>query len=91
MGGRGCPRCGSHDTERVSRGGVQWCHSCDARWFPCRPGCRGYDIKIEPGSDPRIEGCTGCGVPDSIARQWPEAWRAVAYRLDTKKLEAVTE
>lgn len=89
IGGRGCPQCGSHDTEGLGRGGVQWCHSCDHRWFPCSPGCRGYRLEVDPNADPRIIGCPGCGVPDGIARLWPESWRAMAYRLDGKKLDSL--
>jgi hypothetical protein len=85
IGGRGCPTCGSHDTISVGRSGLQMCITCDYRWFPCSPGCRGYDLDV--GTAPRILGCTRCGVSDAIAVRWPEAWRAMAYRLDGKKLE----
>lgn len=84
-GGRGCPKCGSHDTESFSRGGsVNWCNSCDHRWKPCKAGCRGYRLD-EDSPEPLIFGCPDCGVPDLIARRWPEAWRAMAGRLDDEK------
>jgi len=90
IGGRGCPSCGSHDTEGVSRAGIQVCISCAHRWFPCSPGCRGY--RLEPDADPpRIIGCPDCGVPDRIAWQWPEAWRGMMYRLAGRKLESLTD
>jgi hypothetical protein len=91
MGGRGCPRCGSHDTEGLAKGGISWCHTCDNRWFPCRPGCRGYVLRVDSGDDPVILGCPDCGVPDKIARWWPEAWRAMQYRLAEFKLESVAD
>lgn len=89
IGGRGCPTCGSHDTEGFGRGGAQWCHSCDHRWTPCTPGCRGYRLDLRVRSGPEITGCPECGVPDKVARRWPEAWRAMANRLGVEKMEAI--
>jgi hypothetical protein len=40
---------------------------------------------------PMIIGCSGCGVPDRIARMWPEPYRTMMYRLSGKKLEALIE
>lgn len=37
--------------------------------------------------EPEIRGCVECGVPDVVARRWPETWRAMAYKLDIKKKE----
>jgi hypothetical protein len=89
MGGRGCPSCGSHDTEGLGKGGAQWCLTCNHRWAPCTPGCRGYRLDIRASDGPVIIGCKDCGVPDRFARVWPEAWRAMANRLSEKKLDAV--
>lgn len=88
IGGRGCPGCGSHDTENVSRDGMTWCNTCQHRWVPCVPGCRGYGLDLE-STPPEIRGCVKCGVPDAIARCWPEAWRLMALRLDGRKLDPV--
>jgi hypothetical protein len=94
---RGCPRCGSHNTDalRVRSGklGAMWCRTCENRWLPCEtPYCKGFAIEMHgPDGYPLINGCRGCGVPDHIARRWPEAYRAV-YRMlleDTDKLAAV--
>lgn len=87
IGGRGCPTCGSHDTEGIGKGGVQWCHACNHRWQPCAPGCRGYRLDIRATDGPAIIGCSECGVPDTTARRWPEAWRAMAHRLTADKME----
>lgn len=54
--------------------------------MPCSPGCRGYNL-VTDTDPPEILGCPRCGVPDRIARKWPEAWRLMALRLDGKKLE----
>lgn len=94
MGGRGCPSCGSHDTEGIGKGGAQWCLSCHHRWVPCQSYCRGYRVEVPgPREDrthgPKVRGCPECGVPDKIARWWPEAWRAVASELAKLKLEPV--
>ena len=89
VGGRGCPSCGSHNTEGLGRGAVQWCHTCDHRWQPCSPGCKGYEFELDLPDGPQIIGCVKCGVPDRIARQWPEAYRAIAKLLDGRKLEAI--
>jgi len=91
IGGRGCPGCGSHDTDGFPKTGVAFCHTCSHRWQVCRPGCRGYALNVEAKGGPAIEGCGDCGVPDRIARLWPEAWRAMAKRLDAAKLEAVVD
>jgi hypothetical protein len=91
IGGRGCPACGSHDTEGLGRSGAQWCNTCAHRWLPCSPGCRGYRLYFDDEKVPYIAGCEDCGVPDKVARQWPEAWRAMAHRLDSKKLEAIVD
>ncbi len=91
VGGRGCPTCGSHDTEGPGRGALSWCNTCTHSWVPCTPGCRGYFVVVEDHTTPEILGCPRCGVPNDIARRWPEAWRQVAARLDSKKLEAVVE
>lgn len=88
IGGRGCPSCGSHDTECGAHGGVQWCVSCRHRWVPCRPRCKGYSVEIGD-KGPNILGCRDCGVPDKIARWWPEAYRAAAALLADRKLEPV--
>lgn len=80
IGGRGCPSCGSHDTEGLARTGDQWCMSCNHRWSPCSAHCRGYEIGF-PKSGPLITGCRQCGVPDEIAVWWPEAHRAVSLKL----------
>jgi hypothetical protein len=82
-GGRGCGACGSHNTEGLGSTGVQWCHACNHRWTPCRPGCRGFECVLKPL--PKLKGCGGCGVPDHVAQQWPEAWRQMAKRLDVLK------
>jgi len=58
--------------------------------MPCSPGCRGYRLDVHAKGGPQIVGCSGCGVPDEIARLWPEAWRAMANRITSKKLEALT-
>lgn len=91
IGGRGCPGCGSHNTENLTTAGVQWCVTCHHRWIPCTTGCRGYRLDLHAPDGPQIIGCRECGVPDKIARQWPEAWRLGMYRLAGKKLEALTE
>lgn len=92
MGGRGCPECGSHDTEGLGRAGTAvWCNGCGYKWFPCTPGCRGYQLVLDADGGPTVEGCKECGVPSRIARHWPEAYRALANRLDGKRLEPVTE
>lgn len=88
IGGRGCIRCGKHTTESFSNTGVVWCHDCGHRWQPCRPGCRGYDLEPH-GPLPKIRGCKGCGTPDEVVQRWPEAWRAMAKRLDTAKRDII--
>ncbi len=88
IGGRGCPECGSHNTEGLSGKGAHWCMDCEHRWLPCTPGCRGYRLDIR-AKEPAIIGCPDCQVPDAIARRWPEAWRAMANRLAKYKLEPV--
>ncbi len=90
LGGRGCPSCGTHDTEGLGRAGtVHWCNGCGHKWFPCTPGCRGYALDVNSKAGPQVIGCADCGVPDRIARHWPESHRALANRLDGKRLEAV--
>lgn len=91
VGGRGCPKCGSHDTEGFKNGGAQWCLTCEYRWIPCSPGCRGYQLDLSADEGPQVVGCDGCGVPNRIARNWPETHRALAKVLDGKKLEPVGE
>lgn len=90
IGGRGCPSCGSHDTEGLARTGAQWCTRCDHRWVPCSAHCRGYEISF-PKTGPTIRGCVRCGVPDRIVVFWPEAYRAVSLELAKRydKLEPV--
>lgn len=96
LGGRGCGACGSHDTENMGRAGTaSWCNTCGHKWIPCRPGCRGYEFDMTAKSGPVVIGCAGCGVPDRIARNWPEAHRALANRLAAQqgedgRVEAVT-
>ena len=92
IGSKGCPSCGSHDTDHLRVAGAQWCNTCGHRWVPCDTAfCRGYEIDIT-GEFPEIRGCKGCGVPTRIARWWPEAHRAV-YRalLERDKLEAIED
>jgi hypothetical protein len=89
IGGRGCPRCGSHDSKSTKHTASR-CNACGHEWTPCVPGCRGYrlDVPEAPGK-PRILGCSACGVPDHIAGRWPEAWRAMAHRLTPGKIDEV--
>ena len=89
-GGRGCPSCGSHDTEGLERG-IHWCMTCNHRWMPCTPGCRGYRLDMHAPEGPIVIGCAECGVPNKTARFWPEAHRALANRLTSKRLDAVVE
>jgi hypothetical protein len=84
IGGRGCPACGSHDTEGLARTGAQWCMSCNHRWLPCSAHCRGYELHFSK-TGPEIRGCKSCGVPDKIATWWPEAYRALSLKLATVK------
>jgi hypothetical protein len=88
IGGRGCPHCGSHDTEGLARHGAWWCLTCDHRWVPHSATCRGWDLDMRHPDGPLVVGCIPCGVPNRIARTWPEAWRDLAKKLDGKKLEA---
>ncbi len=83
IGSRGCPNCGSHNTEGVKAQGVYWCVVCRHRWSPCSNHCRGYTLEMKP--NPAIRGCPGCGVPDRVAAYWPEAYRAMARELDVVK------
>lgn len=88
---RGCPRCGSHDTSGIStRGGAQWCNFCDLKWLPCAAHCRGYVVDVT-GPYPEVRGCKECGVPDRIARWWPEAYKALnaAMLKDLDKMAPV--
>lgn len=92
IGGRGCPRCGSHDTAgmRLRDGtlGAQWCYTCEQRWLPCKLAyCRGYKLDLDAKTGPVIYGCHECGVPDAVARRWPEPYRAMAKALDGKKFD----
>lgn len=85
IGGKGCPSCGSHNTESINYGREMQCDTCGNRWEPCdTPYCRGYEIDIG-GDAPTIRGCRGCGVPDRVARWWPEAYRAIHRELIKKK------
>lgn len=88
IGSRGCPACGSHNTEGVKSAGVYWCITCRHRWEPHAPHCRGYVLEMKPV--PQIKGCSACGVPDKIARWWPEAYRAMARELDGIKQAALS-
>ncbi len=91
LGGRGCPKCGSHHTDSLrTRDGTvaaQFCYKCEYRWLPCTKGCRGYRLDMRAKGGPAIIGCRGCEVPDEVARQWPEAYRAMAKALDDRKSE----
>src|SRR5262245_21365619 len=92
LGGRGCPRCGRHDTEGVPKHGVQWCLACTWRWTPCSTYCRGYRVEVGKWpEEPKIMGCVECGVPNRIARWWPEAWRAMAVSLAKFKMDPLTD
>ena len=88
IGGRGCPNCGSHATQGLSRAGAWWCETCDHRWVPCLPNCRGWEYDMRHPDGPLVIGCVACGVPNRVARTWPEAWRELAKKLDGHKLEA---
>jgi hypothetical protein len=91
IGSKGCPACGSHNTESINYGGAQWCNACGYRWAPCdTPHCRGYEIDLG-GDVPVIRGCKGCGVPDRIARWWPEAYRAIHKVLLDRKLKEMED
>jgi hypothetical protein len=68
---------------------VYWCRTCRHRWFPCKPHCRGYVLVMVTAIGPEIRGCPECGVPSSIARAWPEAYRAMARELDAVKQRAL--
>lgn len=65
---------------------MQVCDACDYRWIPCGDQyCRGYRVRLD--GVPSIIGCPDCdkehgGVRDDIVQWWPEAWRAVARKLD---------
>jgi hypothetical protein len=93
IGGRGCPSCGGHITDSMAGHGqhVSWCAWCGHRWVPCVPGCRGYRLDVHATDGPVITGCRECGVPDVIARRWPEAWRAMANRLSPQKMLGVED
>lgn len=88
VGGRGCPNCGSHNTEGLARAGAQWCLTCNHKWVPCRSSCRGWVLDLRAPDGPTAIGCEQCGVPTRVARTWPEVWRDLAYALDGHKLEA---
>lgn len=94
IGGRGCPSCGGHNTDslRTRDGSIaaQFCYNCEFKWLPCSPGCRGYSLEMDTPAGPMIRGCVGCKVPDTVARTWPEAYRAMARVLDARKLEGLT-
>lgn len=91
IGGRGCPNCGSHDTEGLSRRGAWWCLSCDHKWAPHSSSCRGWALDLRHPGGPTVIGCPECGVPDRVARTWPEAHRDLAKALDGRKLEPTVE
>jgi hypothetical protein len=38
-----------------------------------------------------VIGCVGCGVPNRVARTWPEAYRALARELDFLKQAALED
>lgn len=65
------------------------CDACDYRWIPCSDQyCRGYRVVTE--NAPGIIGCPDCdkehgGVRSSVVQWWPEAWRAVARKLDDRE------
>jgi hypothetical protein len=86
FGGRGCPNCGSHETEGLARRGAWWCESCDHRWVPCTTTCRGWLLDLRAPDGPTVIGCAACGVPTRVARSWPETWRELARQLDGRKL-----
>jgi hypothetical protein len=81
IGGRGCPQCGSHNTQGFTRGGAQWCFSCNNKWVPCQRTCRGWRLDMHHPDGPSVIGCVDCGVPHRIARTWPEAHNALARQL----------
>lgn len=86
IGGRGCPSCGSHDTATLRSSaeglsGAAWCNSCNHKWIPCAPHCRGYRIDVKNLEPPYIEACSDCGVPKKFALRWPEAYRQVSKDL----------
>jgi hypothetical protein len=93
MGGRGCPKCGGFNTDRLSKTkrGLNVCYECEHRWVPCSDGCRGFVLDTERKSGPAIMGCRYCEVPDAIARTWPNAWRAMARILDDWKRATLPE
>ena len=87
-GGRGCPDCGTHSTKLLGKT-EQICMECGRTWQPCAPFCRGY-LDTGHAEGPTVHGCERCEVPTRFARSWPEAWRALARELDSRKLEPVT-
>jgi hypothetical protein len=87
IGGRGCPGCGSHNTQGLTRAGAQWCNTCNHKWVPCTTTCRGWVLDLRHPDGPTVFGCERCGVPTRVARTWPEVWRDLAYKLDGRKLE----
>jgi hypothetical protein len=92
IGSRGCPGCGSHNTEGTrGKNVVYWCRTCRHRWLPCSSRCRGYVAKLDAKDGPLVLGCVGCGVPDRVARMWPEAYRALARELDFVKQSQLTD
>lgn len=42
---------------------------------------------MDAPTGPTVVGCARCGVPDKVARYWPEAYRALARELDTLKAD----
>jgi hypothetical protein len=81
IGGRGCPRCGSHNTDGFQRSGVQRCGTCEFKWTPCERTCRGWKLSMRDVEGPCVIGCRNCGVPNRVARTWPEAYNALAREL----------
>jgi hypothetical protein len=44
-------------------------------------------IEVDDVEVPSIRGCRDCGVPDRIARWWPETYRAMQKALNATKIK----